>query len=228
MSTTLPFIAQTLPRPVPRDLPHRWTLPTPPGAALPLVMADFESAARDLGVETAAVRAVAQVESGGRTGFDGKGRPLIRYENHWFQDLTNGQFDADYPDLSAAYGSAQYEATHQYGGEKGNDEQWDLLTRAFELAPEAAVMCCSWGMFQVMGKHATDVGWANLETFVNDMFYSASQHLRAFLGFCRSNGLIDYLRDHDWASFAQHYNGGDYRSHNYDGQLADAYAQFSE
>src|SRR5690349_15017567 len=45
-----------------------WHLPTS-GAARKLAKSDFEAAARELGCETAAVRAVAEVESGGRTGF---------------------------------------------------------------------------------------------------------------------------------------------------------------
>src|SRR5262249_44065735 len=133
--------------------PAHWPLPTPPGAALPLVLADFESAAKELGGETAAVRAVAGVESGGRHGFDAKKRPVLRYENHIFRSLTRSQFDRSHPDLSAAYGSAQYRATHQFGGIKYADEQWDLLQRAFALAPDQAVMACSWGMFQVMGEN---------------------------------------------------------------------------
>jgi hypothetical protein len=224
MTTTLPVIAQSLPPELPPNLPDRWTLPTPPGAALPLVLADFENAAMELGVETAVVRAVAQVESGGRTGFDDKKRPLIRYEPHIFRDLTDGQFDADHPDLSTAYQSAQYWVIFNYD----YDEMWDALSRAFELAPEQAVMCCSWGMFQVLGQHALKVGWTDLKWFVSDMFYSENQHLRAFLGYCRSTGIVGYLRDHDWANFALGYNGGDYRRHNYDGKIADAYAQFSQ
>lgn len=206
----------------PMDFRGGWQLPTS-GAALPLVAADFENAARDLGVETAAVHAVAQVESGGRTGFDGVNRPLIRYENHYFRKLTGGRYDESHPDLSAGYASDQYWATHQ----AGNDEQFELLRRAFELDPEAAVKSCSWGMFQVMGENATIAGWTDLAVFVDDMFYSANQHLRAFLGFCRYNGLVGALADHDWASFAMRYNGENYRDNAYDTLLAQAYEQWS-
>lgn len=206
--------------------PGPWSLPAR-GAALSLVRSDFETAAHQLGVETAAIRAVAAVESGGRTGFDAKKRPVIRYENHIFRHLTRSRYDASHPELSAAYGSAQYQRTHRFGGARYADEQWALLGAAFALAPDQAVMACSWGMFQVMGENYRSVGWTRLPQFVTDMFYSESQHLRAFLGFCRNAGLVSYLKNHQWARFAQGYNGPSYRQNHYDAQLAHYYAQYS-
>jgi hypothetical protein len=205
-----------------------WVLPKPPGAALALTMADFTAAAKQLGVEVAAIRAVAGVESGGSTGFDAKKRPTLRYENHIFRQLTGHKYDAKYPDLSTTYGSAEYRATHQFGGTKYEDEQWALLERAFALSPNAAVEACSWGMFQIMGMNAKAAGWTSLEQFVLDMFWSASQHLRAFLGFCKANGLVTDLKKHAWASFAASYNGPSYKDNDYDGKLASYYATYSK
>ena len=207
-------------------LPGHWPLPTQPGAALPLVIADYAEAAKQLGVEAAAIRAVATVESGGRTGFDARKRPVIRYENHIFRSLTKGRYDRTHPDLSAPYGSAQYRSTHRFGGTKYADEQWALLEAAFALAPDQAVMACSWGMFQVMGENYRSIGWTDLQQFVKDMGQSANQHLRAFLGFCRHAGLVPYLAHHQWASFAQGYNGPSYRQNHYDTFLAKYYAQY--
>ncbi len=220
--------APAAPAPATPAKPAAWVLPTPPGAALPLVLADFQAAAKQLGVEVAAVRAVAAVESGGRSGFDAKKRPVLRYENHIFRSLTKSAYDKSHPDLSAAYGSKEYVATHQFSGIKYADEQWSLLTRAFALAPSSAVMACSWGMFQVMGENYKSVGWTSLPQFVIDMFQSASQHLRAFLGYCRSAGLVPDLKTHAWAKFAYGYNGPSYKQNNYDGQLAQYYAQYSK
>jgi len=203
-----------------------WVLPTS-GAALPLVANDFVNAAKQIGVPTAAVHAVAAVESGGRTGFDAKKRPVLRYENHIFRHLTKAAYDRTHPDLSAAYNSAEYKKTHRFGGIKYADEQWALLEAAFALAPEAAVQSCSWGMFQVMGENYKSGGWTSLQTFVDDMFYSASQQLRAFLGFCRQAGLVPYLKTQQWARFAQGYNGPSYRQNHYDAELARYYAQYS-
>jgi len=230
MSTSLP---QSLDpggakAPAAQENAGHWQLPTPPGAALTLVLADFDQAAKELGVETAAIRAVAGVESGGRSGFDAKKRPVIRYENHIFRSLTKKQFDKSHPDLSAPYGSAQYKSTHRFGGIKYADEQWGLLEAAWALAPDAAVQACSWGMFQVMGENYRSVGWTDLQQFVKDMFYSEAQHLRAFLGYCRHAGLVPYLKSHNWAAFAQGYNGPSYRQNHYDTFLAQNYAKYSK
>jgi hypothetical protein len=201
--------------------PVSWPLPDR-GEALKLVATDYETAGRALGVEAAAVHAVGSIESGGRTGFERSKRPKIRYENHYFQRLTGHKFDESHPDLSAAYNSKSYRATHS----KGSD-QWKLLRDAFAVAPKAAVQSVSWGMFQVMGSSYHRVGWTDLEQFVKDMFHSEAQHLRAFLGFCRANGLVKYLKTHDWASFAHGYNGAKYKDNAYDVKIGNAYKRFS-
>lgn len=198
-----------------------WQLPER-GEAIKLVASDFENAAKELGVEAAAVHAVAAVESGGRTGFDSLKRPKIRYENHFFRRLTKGRFDKTHPDLSCAYGSRQYKLTHGK-----HADQYKLLHAAFALAPDAAVMSCSWGMFQVMGENYKNIGWKDLERFTKDMFYSEGQHLRAFLGFCRHNGLVKYLKSHNWTAFARAYNGPAYAENAYDVKMRNYYAQYS-
>ena len=200
---------------------HRWVLPDK-GEALTLVPSDFANAARELGVETAAVRAVATVESGGRTGFDSHKRPKIRYENHYFRRLTKNRYDKTHPHLSCAYGSRQYKLTH---GSKS--DQYKLLHEAFALAPAAAVQSCSWGMFQVMGESYKNVGLQDLEHFVKDMFYSEAQHLRAFLGFCRHNNLVRHLKNRNWTAFARAYNGPKYAEHAYDVKMRNYYLQYS-
>ncbi|MFT3767327.1 MAG: N-acetylmuramidase family protein [Minicystis sp.] len=192
------------------------------GEALKLVASDYENAARELGVETAAVHAVATVESGGRTGFDSRKRPKIRYENHYFQRLTHRRYDRSHPQLSCAYNSRNYRLTHGR-----HSDQYQLLHQAFALAPEAAVQSVSWGMFQVMGENYRNVGWRDLEQFVKDMFYSEGQHMRAFLGFCRHNGLVPYLRNHNWAAFARAYNGPSYAENAYDVKMRNYYQQYS-
>jgi hypothetical protein len=198
-----------------------WQIPDK-GDALKLVPSDYEQAARELGVEAAAIHAVASVESGGRTGFDSHSRPKIRYENHFFRRLTHGKYDHSHPDLSCAYGSRQYKLTHGT-----HADQYKLLHAAFALAPDAAVMSCSWGMFQVMGENYKSIGWKDLEQFVKDMFHSEGQHLRAFLGFCKHNGLVPYLKNHNWASFARGYNGPSYAENAYDVKMRTYYQQYA-
>lgn len=67
---------------------------------------DFKWAAKELGVDEAAIRAYAEVESGGG-GFIllGKRRiPKILYERHYFSRRTNHRFSAENPDISLPSG----------------------------------------------------------------------------------------------------------------------------
>ena len=198
---------------------NEWTLPEE-GEALRLVEADFVTAARDLDVDVAAVHAVAEVESGGRTGYDARKRPKILFEIHHFRDHTSGRYDTSHPHLSAPYRSKLRRASYQ-------KDQWLVIAEAFALDKEAAVKSASWGMFQVLGSNAIDAGWTTLQQFVIDMFASEGQHMRAFLGFCRANSLIGYLKRHQWASFARGYNGPSYADGAYDVKMANAYARWS-
>jgi hypothetical protein len=196
-----------------------WTLPES-GEALRLVASDFEAAARELGCEAAAVHAVAEVESGGRTGFDAQRRPKILFETHHFRRHTGGAFNTSHPELTAPFRSAEQRASYR-------KDQWEVLRSAFALDPEAAVKSASWGMFQVLGSNAAAAGWSSLRQFVADMFHSEAQHMRAFLDFCRANHLTQHLQTRSWAAFAAGYNGASYAENQYDVKMARAYARYS-
>jgi hypothetical protein len=199
--------------------PAAWTLPEK-GEALKLVDSDYETAARELGAEAAAVHAVSEVESGGRTGFDAAKRPKILFETHHFRINSGGKFNTSHPELTA-----KYKTPLQRGSYK--KDQWTVIRTAFALDPHAAVMSASWGMFQVLGKNAKDCGWKTLEQFVTDMFYSEGQHMRSFLGFCKANNLTRYLIRKDWKSFAAGYNGESYADFAYDTKMANAYKRYA-
>ncbi|MRG92984.1 N-acetylmuramidase domain-containing protein [Polyangium spumosum] len=196
-----------------------WTLPGE-GLALKLVPSDFDAAARELGCESAAVRAVAEVESGGRSGFDAQKRPKILFEVHKFRKHTARRYDQTHPHLSAPYDSPRRRESYR-------KDQWAVLREAFALDPEAAAKSCSWGMFQVMGENYEMCGWRSVRTFVEDMFVSEAQHMRAFLGFCRDKRLTRHLITKNWAAFALGYNGEDYASNQYHTKMAEAYRRYA-
>jgi LysM repeat protein len=202
--------------PVPSSGP--WQLPSS-GAARPLAHSDFQAAARELGCEAAAVHAVAEVESGGRTGFDSHKRPKILFEPSLFRSATGGRYDASHPQISCPYNSPRRRQSYAR-------DQWVVIHEAFALDPDAAVKCASWGMFQVLGSNYKSCGWSSVRQFVMDMFESEAQHMRAFLGYCKANNLVRHLKSHNWASFARGYNGPDYASNHYDTKMASAYARY--
>jgi LysM repeat protein len=210
--------AQQAPQPSTPSQNGPWVLQAA-GDARKLVLSDFQTAARQIDCETAAVRAVAEVESGGRTGFDTRKRPKILFECHHFQKHTNHKYDRSHPHLSAAYKSALQRASYK-------KDQYTVLREAFALNPAAACMSASWGMFQVLGSNYKMCGWTGVRQFVTDMFESEAQHMRAFLGYCRGAGITRHLKTRNWAGFAHGYNGASYKDFAYDTKMANAYARY--
>jgi N-acetylmuramidase-like protein len=222
VATARGFLAKATPLTFDRDL----TGMLPDATANPprLTEPDYVAAAARIGAEVAAVQAVAQVEAGGRIGFGGDGRPIIRYELHIFHGRTGGTYDRTHPHLSQPTLAA---GNRFHTGGQANE--WSLMYGAMILRDASgkrrasdAWRSASWGMFQVMGFNFA-VDWADIATFVNDMFVSEAQHLRAFLGYVRTNHLGNTLVNHDWAGFARGYNGPDYATNNYDTNIGNAF-----
>jgi hypothetical protein len=142
----------TRPTPLFFDTDLTGHLPRPNPAASRLTDADFQDAARNLGIEVAAIQAVADVEAGGRHGFAGDGRPILRYELHIFHARTGGKYYRTHPHLSQP--SLRDGAPYHRGGQ---DNEWSMLYGVMLLrsGDDAAWSSASWGMFQVMGFNHT-------------------------------------------------------------------------
>lgn len=225
------FLANPTPLRFDRDLTG--TLPAPNPNAPTLTEPDYVAAAARIGAEVAAVQAVARVESGGRVGFGADGRPIVRYELHIFRNGggqrspwhgTGGTYDRTHPHLSQQTLAA---GNRYHDGTQANE--WSLIYGAMILRNATggrrtgdAWMSASWGMFQVMG-YNFGVDWADVDTFASDMFVSEAQHLRAFIGYIRTNHLENSLINHDWAAFANGYNGPGYAVNNYDVNIGNAF-----
>lgn len=169
------------------------------GRAALLTDADIAAHAAELGIEPAAIAAVAEVESAG-AGFLPDGRPKILYEAHVFGRLTAHRYDASHPNISApAWDKSLYGATGAH--------QYDRLAVAMRLDRPAALQSASWGRFQILGMNYSISGFATVEAFVAAMCESEGEHLDAFISYCRSRDLLRHLAAHDWRSFAKIYNG---------------------
>lgn len=179
---------------------------------------DYSRAAAKLGCEVSAIRAVADVESGGRTGFLPDGRPKILFESHVFSKLTARKYDATHPDISTP------KWTRNYVGGAGEHGR---LQRAMILDREAALKSASWGKFQILGLNFARAGFQTVEKFVNSQKQSEQQHLEAFVKFILSYDLSDELRDRRWADFARKYNGAGFAKNHYDEKMAIAYNKYS-
>ncbi|NVD06504.1 N-acetylmuramidase family protein [Vibrio sp. JPW-9-11-11] len=179
---------------------------------------DFEDAARSLGCELAAILAVSEVESAG-SGFFASGLPAILFEAHIFSRHSQHRYDESHPDIS----SKRWDRSLYVGGEK----EFERLKKAIELDRQAALMSASYGRYQIMGFNHKLSGYEDVEAFVRDMFFSESNHLKAFVEFIKSNPkLHDAIKALDWATFARYYNGPAYAENRYDEKLLAAYEKF--
>ena len=181
-----------------------------------LTQADFERAAKRLRCDIPSIRAVDEVESKGK-GFYADGFPTILFERHIFRKYTKGRYNRSHPHLSGEQGG--------YGAAGANQRR--KFNEAFALDPEAAMMACSWGRYQIMGFNHAVCGYATVGEFVDAMKESEGKQLDAFVTFVIKNRLDKHLRNRDWASFAEGYNGKGYRENKYDSKMAIAYRRYS-
>lgn len=191
--------------------------------------ADIEDAAKDLGIEVAALKAVIAVESSGK-GFLADGRPKILFEGHifWNQLEKNGKnpvdFATEYPELVYKTWTKKFY--------RGGAKEYDRYKMASFIDADAAKKSTSWGMFQIMGFNCElcgfkpEVGAASpIERFVEAMSRTEQHQLNAFMMYCQSRGLIEHLKTRNWQQFALRYNGKGYKENRYDEKLEAYYTQ---
>ena len=164
--------------------------------------ADYRAAADKLGVEIAAVKAVAEVEASGQTMWTiaGHPRPPVRLEAHWFGRLTGYRFNDSHPHLSRRQWTPSVAA-------RSRVEAWAQFEEASALDEAAAIQATSWGLFQIMGFHWKALGFASPQDMKAAAFTEAGQ-LDLFIRFILANRpLQDALQRKDWPAFAVGYNG---------------------
>lgn len=185
---------------------------------------DYANVAAQLGpgVDPLLIRAFAQVESGGKSGFNAAGLPIIAYEGHWFRKYTHHLYDETHPLLSYPYvkkAGWQWQINN-----KDQTAAWKTLNEAMALNAAAALQSTSWGMCQVMGFNYQACGYHDVFAFVAAMKQGSLGQLQAFAGFCKGKpGMVAALVRKDYATMARLYNGNDYGD--YDRRIARAYAR---
>jgi hypothetical protein len=136
-----------------------------------------------LPVETAL--AVFAVESG--TAYDPRtGLVIIRFEPAVFRRKT-GQ--------SIAYSRG------------GQHHEWQNLTRAYAVDPEAALWSTSYGLPQLMGFNWQVTGHASLAATVLAFQDSCVAQVAGFFGFVEHNDLVRFIKNTAWREFTRRYNG---------------------
>lgn len=183
---------------------------------------DLKAAARKLGVQLAAIKAVTEVESG-ETGFLASGRPDILFERHvMFRRLEPSE---------RAHNAAKFPAivNEKPGGYIGGEGEWRRLQRARSIHESTAIESASWGLFQIMGFHWQALGYASAVEFWKAMHRNEGEHLEAFVRFIKLDKVLHTaLKDRDWPAFAERYNGPAYARNQYDTRMASAYDRHRE
>lgn len=191
-------------------------------------MIDYKKAAIDLGVEEAAVKAVASVESNG-SGLikDNQGNlvPKILFERHImfqrlrdFTSIKSKDMAAKYPDI----------VNSKSGGYKDGLAEHERLQKAVSIDRNTALESASWGQYQIMGYHWKSLGLSSVQEFVNKAYTEEGQ-LDLFVRFIKANPLIHKaLKEKNWVMFARGYNGPAYVINSYDTKMKQAYERFSK
>lgn len=177
-------------------------------------------AARQAGVEPAALLAVAEVESAGRTTarIEGRDEPLIRFEGHYFHQRLKGEKldEARRKRLASPNAGAIKNPATQAA-------RWRLIARAIEIDRNATLESISWGVGQVMGAHWQWLGYESVEHLVAQARGSVAGQVRLMLRFIEKSGLVKTLNAHNWTIFARSYNGPLFRKFEYDRKMAEAW-----
>lgn len=169
--------------------------------------------AKEFDIELASLRAVKDVESGGK-GFDeATGKIIIQFEPHWFKRQSpytpSGLWSLNKVERQAA--------------------EWKAFNDAFSKNRAAAMQSTSVGLFQVMGFHYKRLGFKTEGELWDYAKESEYNQVRLGLLFIKSNEkMYNALKANDFATFAYFYNGSGYKKFNYDVRLQEAYEKHKE
>lgn len=179
---------------------------------------DFEIVAKDLGVEVAAIKAVARIEAGkALEGFWAPGVPIVNYTATLFRQYRKKSSGRKIKDAKVPAGLKGYALS-----------EWTALTNARKIDADAADMGSYWGMFQIGGFNYRLCGCSSVEEMVERMSESEFSQLELFGVFIRNAGMLKDLQDKNWTAFARRYNGASYAKRGYHTRMANEYAKFSK
>ena len=192
-----------------------------------LTASDYEAVARELGISTACIRAVVEIETGNcGEGFGPDSLPLINFDITMFRKYARlrgidiASYHKSHPTVFAKADAGRHGGSMQRA-------QYARLQSAMEIDTVAALEGTFWGMFQIGGFNWKLCGCESVEQFVDRMAYSEREQLELFASYVKARKLDRWLVKTDWAAFALRYNGPGYRKQAYDTRLARAYRKFN-
>lgn len=181
-----------------------------------LTDADFELVAGQMGVEVAAIKAVARIEAGAAMqGFWAPGVPVANFSQSLFNKYKPKGSGRKIADGKVPDGLKGYAL-----------KEWTALVNARKTNADAADMGTYWGMFQIGGAHYKMCGCNSVEEMVVLMSHSELMQLELFARFIEGSGMLPALRAKDWKTFARKYNGPAYAKRRYHTRMAAEYEKY--
>lgn len=178
---------------------------------------DFETVARELGVEVAAIKAVVLIEAGKEMkGFYAPGVPVVNFDQSMYRSHA-----AKAPDRRGDKSAKVPSGLTGYAL-----REWTQLTNARRVNEQGANMGAFWGMFQIGGFNYKLCGCKDVNEFVRLMSESEFAQLELFARFITNAGMLNDLKAKNWSAFARKYNGASYARRGYHTRMAAAYNKF--
>lgn len=187
------------------------------GPAKRLDDTDLPRIGATIGVGEDEIHAVLDVESAG-SGFDSNARPKMLFEPHIFYRNLSGANRDRAVQLGLAYAN--------WGALPYPKDSYPRLVAAIGIDESAALRSASFGLGQILGENFKAAGFASVQAMVLAFVQSEAKQLEGMIAFIKANKLDQYLRSHNWAAFANGYNGAGYKKNAYDTKLANAFARW--
>lgn len=187
-----------------------------------LVEQDYIDAAKSLGCEISAVKAVVSVESGG-SGFFKDGHCKTLFEGHvFYRELQQIKIDPKKL-MTTDNADVLYKTwTRRFYGTSDKREV-ARLNEAIVINLDCALRSASWGMFQILGDNHVECGCKTIGEFVTIMRSGEKGQLGLFINFLKFTRLDRHLITKSWGKFALGYNGRSYAENEYDKKLDKSY-----
>lgn len=178
---------------------------------------DFKIVADELGIEVATIKAVVEIEAGKTMhGFFAPGVPVINFDRSMYNSYAHKA-----PDRSPVKNAKVPSGLTGYGL-----KEWTQLTNARKVNGQGADMGTFWGMFQIGGFNYKLCGCSSVNEFVNLMSESEFAQLELFAKFITNSGMLNDLKNKNWAAFSRKYNGASYARRGYHTRMAAAYKKY--
>jgi len=185
--------------------------------------ADYIKVAIDLNIDLAVIKAIKEVESGGK-GIQ-NGIPTMLFEGHIFwqrlkargidpNNFVRGNEDILYPKWTKSHYT------------RNNNGEYNRLKKAIAINEAAAYESASYGLFQIMGNNYSMCGYKSAKEFFQALCKNEDNHLYSFVNFVKNKKLVPYLQAFNWQKIAYYYNGPAYAQNQYDIKLQKAYNKY--